>query len=106
MLQGRLNGDSAAESCEEPSIIVERNGSKSPGLGWRPWKSLVLKPRGSTTECPLPAQDSLSIYHNAMSLKPQDVSLENYAIMGTVLNALSTLQVRSRLERHSNLSKD
>lgn len=32
-----------------------------------PWKGLVLKPQEWTTECPLPAQDSLSIYHNATS---------------------------------------
>lgn len=33
MLQGRLNGDSVAESREEPSIIVGRNGSKSTWAG-------------------------------------------------------------------------
>lgn len=77
-----------------------------PGLGWRLWKGLVLKPQEWASECPLPAQDSLSIYHNATSIKSQEVSLENYAIMGTVSNALSVLQVRSRLERNTNLSKD
>lgn len=54
----------------------------SPGLGWRPWKGLVLKLQEWTSECPLPAQDSLSIYHNATSIKSQDVSLEKLCHYG------------------------